>query len=333
MTTSLRVTRPRTRRVASAGAAALMALGLGLTGCSSDQDSGDSSDSAGSSAIGDGGGDVAAPEKQEGGAPGVAEDSGGSSGSDSSGGSTRTSARVLPDDGRDIVYTGSVTVRVRDVATATRRVETMTSAMGGVVFSEETSQLPGKRRLGQADLTLRVPPAVFGSTLDRVGGLGRELGRTRSARDVTTELADTDSRVRTQERSVARVRSLLAEADTIGEVVQIESELARREADLESLQAQLARLQDVTDLATLEVTLLARQAPAPAPVDDEEFGFLVGLRGGLTALLGIVVVGLTVLGALLPFALVVGLLGWPAYVIFRRTRARRTPRPSAPADA
>ena len=284
MTTSLRVTRPRTRRVAAAAAAALMALGLGLTGCSSDQDSAASSDSAGGSAGGDGGSDVAAPEKQQGGAPGVAEDSGGSGGSDSSGGSTRTSARVLPDDGRDIVYTGSVTVRVRDVATAARRVETMTLAMGGVVFSEQTSQLPGKRRLGQADLTLRV-------------------------------------------------RSLLAEADTIGEVVQIESELARREADLESLQAQLARLQDVTDLATLEVTLLARQAPAPAPVDDEEFGFLVGLRGGLAALLGIVVVGLTVLGALLPFALVAGLLGWPAYVIFRRTRARRTTRPVAPADA
>ena len=59
----------------------------------------------------------------------------------------------------------------------------------------------------------------------------------------------------------------------------------------------------------------------------------MGLRGGLTALLGIVVVGLTVLGALLPFALVAGLLGWPAYVIFRRTRTRRTPRPAAPADA
>ena len=170
MTTSLRVTRPRTRRVAAAAAAALMALGLGLTGCSSDQDSAASSDSGGSSAGGDGGSDVAAPETQDGGAPGVAEDSGGSGGSDSSGGSTRTSARALPDDGRDIVYTGSVTVRVRDVATATRRVETMTLALGGVVFSEETSQLPGKRRLGRADLTLRVPPAAFGSTLRRFCG-------------------------------------------------------------------------------------------------------------------------------------------------------------------
>lgn len=319
MTTSLRANRPRRARAVAATAAGLLAAGAGLTGCSA----GGSDDDAS-------GGSVAAPQAQEdrgSAAAGGGSGSVGGSGGDAAGGTTRTSARVLPDDGRDIVYTGSVTVRVSDVAAAARRVETMTLAMGGLVFSEETSQLPGNRRLGQADLTVRVPPAAFRSTLDRVGALGKELGRTRSARDVTTELADTDSRVRSQERSVARVRTLLAEAETIGEVVQIESELARREADLESLQAQLARLEDVTDLATVEVTLLAKEAPAPARVDDADYGFLVGLRGGLSALLGVVVVGLTVLGALLPFAMVAGLLGWPAYLVLRR--GRRTRRPAA----
>ena len=322
MTTSLRTTRTRPRR-AAAGAALLLALGVGLAGCS--VGGGDNDSAAGGVAAPEVRGDGSSVGDDAGGGGGAdGGGAGGADGSSGSGGSTRTSARVLPDDGRDIVYTGSVTVRVRDVAAAARRVETMTLAMGGLVYAEETSQVPGRRRLGQADLTLRVPPAEFQSTLNRVGGLGVELGRTRSARNVTTELTDVDSRVRTQERSVARVRSLLAEASSIGEVVQIESELARREADLESLQAQLARLKDVTDLATVEVTLLAREAPAPAPADEEEFGFLVGLRGGLTALLGIVLVGLTVVGALLPFALVAGLLGWPAYVLVRRSRRPRT---------
>ena len=316
---TLRSTRARASRAAASGAAVILAAGLALTGCSGGNgDSASLGDAGGSSGSGAGGGDVSAPDAQEGGA-----------GSVDDGDATRTSARVLPDDGRDIVYTGSVTVRVRDVATAARRVETMTLAMGGLVYAEETSQVPGKRRLGTADLTLRVPPEQFQSTLDRVGRLGAELSRTRSARNVTTELADVDSRVRSQERSVARVRSLLAEAESIGEVVQIESELARREADLESLQAQLARLTDVTDLATVEVTLLAEEAPAPPAVDEDEFGFLVGLRGGLTALVGIVVVGLTVVGALLPFVLVAGLLGWPAYLLVRRSR--RPAQPPAPA--
>lgn len=253
-------------------------------------------------------------------------DQGGGQGGGSVGGPTpatgeTTSARVLPG-GRDIVYRGQITVRVRDVARAAARAEALALEVDGVVFSEQTSVDPQGRAHGEASLSLRVPPTQFATTLDSLGRLGKELSRTRSAQDVTTELADTGSRVRSQERSVARVRSLLGEADTIGEVVQVESELARREADLESLQAQLARLQDVTDLATVDVTLVARGTPAPAPAEDE-LGFGSGLHDGWTALLGIVLVGLTVLGAVVPFAVVVAILGLPAYVLLRSRR--RTP--------
>jgi hypothetical protein len=147
---------------------------------------------------------------------------------------------------------------------------------------------------------------------------------------VTTELADVDSRVRTQERSVARVRTLLARADTIGEVVQIESELARREADLESLQAQLARLKDVTDLSTIEVLLVARDEARPAPVEDDDLGFVAGLRGGWDAFGEIVLVVLTVLGALLPFLLVAALVGLPTYALLRRNRRPAVTAPTTP---
>jgi hypothetical protein len=213
-----------------------------------------------------------------------------------------------------------VTVEVRDVAVAADRVESMVSAADGVVADESTSRSPGRRGLDDAHLTVRVPPEDFGSLLDRVGSLGRELERTRSAKDVTTQLADVDSRVRTQERSVARVRALLGQADTIGEVVQIESELARREADLESLQAQLAALQDVTDLSTIEVLLVARDVPHAGPADDDDLGFVAGLRRGWDAFGEIVLVVLTVLGALLPFLVLAVLAGLPAYALLRRSR-------------
>lgn len=239
--------------------------------------------------------------------------------------STSTSARVLPG-GRDIVYQGRITVRVRDVARAAARAEDLALAVDGVVASEQTSAAPGARGSGEASLSLRVPPVAFSTTLDSLGALGKELGRSRKSDDVTTELADIDSRVRSQERSVARVRSLLSDAATIGEVVQVEAELARREADLESLQAQLLRLQDVTDLATIDVTLVARGTPVPQAAEQEELGFLAGLRSGWDALVGIVLVGLTVLGALLPFAVALSTVALPAYLVLR---SRRRPLPAA----
>lgn len=231
----------------------------------------------------------------------------------------RTAARVLPAE-RDIVYRGSITVRVRDVSRAADRAAFAAEQADGVVASQQTTLDPGRggrRGYGEARLTLRVPPAQFGPTLDALGRLGRELERSRSAEDVTTQLADVDARVRSQERSVERLRTLLGEADTVGEVVQIESELARREADLESLQAQLARLRDVTDLATFDVLLVARPDPAP-PSPDDDLGFLSGLRGGWEALVAAALVTLTVVGAVLPFAVTAAVLGVPAWLLLRR---------------
>ena len=318
-------TRRSPRRPTRLVAAAAVLLAALLAGCSGGAGGGGSSsagdvESAPRAAQDGGGGGAAERADGSGGSSGAGAAGAVGGGSDSASGSGQlVSNRVVPQ-GRDIVYRGGVTVEVRDVATAAHRVESMVLAVGGVVADESSTRAQGRRGLGDAHLTVRVPPQDFGSVLDRVGGLGRELERTRSARDVTTELADVDSRVRTQERSVDRVRTLLARADTIGEVVQIESELARREADLESLQAQLARLEDVTDLSTIEVLLLARSEARPAPVPDDDLGFVAGLRGGWDAFGEIVLVVLTVLGALLPFLVVATLVGLPAYALLRRAR-------------
>jgi hypothetical protein len=293
---------PLARRLVTAGVVALV-----LSGCSGTS----TQDAAG------GAGDAARPAENAAGGTGA-----GMGGGDGASG-PRTSSRVLPSD-RDIVYRGQITVRVRDVARAAAHAEDLAVEVDGVVFSAQTSVDPHHRDRAEAHVTLRVPPTSFDQTLDSLGALGAELDRARSAQDVTTEVADVDSRVRTQERSVARLRALLGEADTVGEVVQVESELARREADLESLQAQLARLEDLTDLATVEATFVATGRPAP---EEDDLGFLPGLRGGVDALVEVALVAATVLGAVLPFAVAAAVAGLPAYALLRSRR--RTPAPEA----
>ena len=323
MTRSLRTWPARPVRAAAAVGALLLAGSLAACSGGSTDDAANTSGSAGGT-----GAEAAKPQD-----PAAAGDSAARREADKGTGTgTSTSARVLPSD-RDVVYRGSITVQVRDVGWAADRAEALATGADGVVFSEQSTTDPRHPRYGQATLTLRVPPSAFGPTLDGLGRLGKELDRQRSAEDVTTQLTDVDSRVRSQQRSVDRVRVLLGQAKTIGEVVQVESELSRREADLESLEAQLAKLKDVTDLATVEVTLVsADRTPTRVKDDGPDLGFLTGLRGGLGALGGIALVAVTVLGALAPFALVAALLGVPAYFVLR---ARRRPptTPPAPADA
>ncbi|UZJ33724.1 DUF4349 domain-containing protein [Streptomyces endophytica] len=196
------------------------------------------------------------------------------------------------------------------------RARAVVDGAGGYPAAPTTDRDPeGHER---SRLVLRVPPAEYDAVLVRLARLGTVVSRQISAKDVTGQVVDVDSRVRTQRASVARVRALMEKAASIGDIVSLESELSRRQADLESLEAQLKSLKDRTAMAT--VTLLLRQ-PDAAPdgaSDDDTRSFGDALSGGWRAFLAAVKWLLVALGAVLPFAVAVGLL----YGLWRLVRDR-----------
>jgi membrane protein insertase Oxa1/YidC/SpoIIIJ len=146
-----------------------------------------------------------------------------------------------------------------------------------------------------------------------------------STQDVTSQVIDVAARLTTQRASVARIQALLAKATTIGEIVSIESELTQREADLESLEAQQAKLGDLTTLSTIAVTLLGPQAQLVVAKPTHRNGFVAGLDRGWHAFLASMAWLLTVLGAILPFAVGIAVVAWLVRLLARRLQARRTP--------
>ena len=183
-----------------------------------------------------------------------------------------------------------------------------------------------------ATLTLRVPSTAFASTVDKVAKLGTEVSRSVQSQDVTETLVDVDARIATQRASVDRVRALLAQAKTIGEVVSIESELTRREADLDSLVQRKDKLSGLVALSTITVTLRGPAAPAPPVPNPDEGGFWAGLKSGWHAFLASAKVVLLVLGWLLPWAIALGVPIW--LVLYLRGRYRRSrPEPVRPTPA
>jgi hypothetical protein len=155
--------------------------------------------------------------------------------------------------------------------------------------------------------------------LNQLGGLGKQLSRSQTAEDVTSQAVDVASRLRSQRSSVARLQALLAKATTVGAIVQVEGELSQREADLEALEAQQKKLTELVDLATINVSFVAPDVKVAA-VKKDNLGFMSGLRGGLTALLVVVAVALTAAGAALPFLITLALVGLPAWLVLRSRR-------------
>lgn len=214
--------------------------------------------------------------------------------------------------GRDVVRTAQLTVQVADPTAATRGVRTAVAAAGGVI-SEEQVDSTG------AWLVVRVPAAGLDRLVDDLAATGTVLGRSGRTEDATEQVVDLDSRVATQQASVTRVRALLAQATSIGDIVSVESELARREADLDSLQRRLATLKDRVALSTLTVEL--RTASTPAPADPAGFG--AGLGAGWS---GLKVIGsglATATGFLLPFLPLLAVAGAVVWAVRRRAGRRR----------
>ncbi|MFY1700411.1 DUF4349 domain-containing protein [Micromonospora sp. WMMA1923] len=223
---------------------------------------------------------------------------------------------------RSIVYSGTMRVRVDgDVEAAARDAAAAATGAGGFVGADERHSTGSNAR---AELQLRVPAEKFTSILDQLAGLGRQESRRISTEDVTEAVVDLDARIATQRARVESARRLLARAESISDLVTLESELARREADLASLEAKKRRLADLTALSTITVTLVG--ADASTAEEESETGFLAGLRAGWRVFGISVTVLLTVLGALLPWLIVLGVpVG--ALVVWLRRRKRSTPPP------
>lgn len=237
----------------------------------------------------------------------------------------------VPLEDRAVIRTGSLTLTSTDVATARRHVLNAIEALGGYV-ADEQSRADDDGGLRLTDLSLAVPTGEFGTAIERAADAGTVTGRTQSARDVTEQVVDVETRVASAEASLRRIRLLLGRAESLGDVIRLEQVLSSRQADLESLQAQQQSLAARTDLASLQVTIAVppkKAEPTPEP-EEEAAGFFPGLSRGWDALASGYVTLATAAGTALPTLLVLGLLALLVRWITRRVR-RNHPTAAAPA--
>ncbi|CRK60230.1 putative lipoprotein [Alloactinosynnema sp. L-07] len=215
---------------------------------------------------------------------------------------------------RKLVRTASLRLITPDIADATSRARGVAIASGGYTGEEEVGP-------NAATMTLFVPSDKLDAALGELSGLGKVESRNQSAQDVTEQMVDVESRIQTQRASLERVRALLGQATGISEVVQLESEVTRREADLESLLKRREKLAGSVAMSTVTLRM-SRDKDAPAPTDDDPT-VAGAFSGGWHAFLDAAEFVVRMIAVSLPFLLVIGV---PAYVVWRwrrRTRAAR----------
>ncbi|WP_353828990.1 DUF4349 domain-containing protein [Agromyces sp. SYSU T0242] len=232
------------------------------------------------------------------------------------------------DEERSVITTGWMSITVDDPIDGAGEVAAIVGRADGRVDSR--SETPGtETQRARATLVVRIPADGFDDVLAALRELGEVDSLQLEAADVTQQKQDLDARIGSLRTSIDRLRTLLAQADDVADLIAIESELTTRQSELDSLTTRRDLLADQVAYSTLTVELLSEGiAPAAGPDD-----FWSGVAAGWNALTGFVSGLLVAVGVLLPWVAVLIVVAVVVVgVVVVATRGGRH-RPSGGSDA
>ena len=131
---------------------------------------------------------------------------------------------------RQLIVESWVGLEVDDIDAAVRHVETIAAQRGGWV---ESAEIYGEAGYRSASVQLRVPADRLDNVLDTLRGLGRVTDEGVSSTDVTERLIDNEARLSAWHAQEARLVTLLENAPTVEDIIQIEQRIAQVRSDIE----------------------------------------------------------------------------------------------------
>lgn len=146
-----------------------------------------------------------------------------------------------------LIYTANIHLAVFEAKKAMEAAEKLARDSGGYLV-----------RRNDRTITFRVPAGKFQGTLAEVVKLGDVLHREVSARDVTEEFFDVQTRLQNLEAVRERFEELLKRAQKVEEALAVERELERVAGQIEQLKGRLKLLKELVAFSTITIEFQPR---------------------------------------------------------------------------
>ena len=153
--------------------------------------------------------------------------------------------------GEKLIYTANLEMETTEFDQATAAIQQLTASCGGYFESSSVSSWGSSYRY--ASYTVRVPAEQYRSFLDQAGAMCHVLDRQEYTDNVTEAYYDVDGRLKTQQTKLERLQELLARAESMEDIITIESAISDTEAQIESLSGQLRRYDALVDYSTVNI--------------------------------------------------------------------------------
>ena len=200
------------------------------------------------------------------------------------GGSGESTSTALPEN-RKWIVTVYMHAETEELDPAIAGVDAKIASMGGYV--EDQSIYNGStydsRRYRSANLTIRIPVEKVDEFAAEVSGIANVVSKEKNLEDITLTYSATESRVQALETEQTRLLELLAEAENMSDLLEIEGRLTDVRYELEQVTSQLRLYNNQIDFATVQLNLSEVQeyTPTEEPTLWERIsgGFMDSIEG------------------------------------------------------
>jgi hypothetical protein len=214
-----------------------------------------------------------------------------------------------------VIRTGSISLISNNAIKITDQVIALVNQFDGSVSQEDTRIIEERE---YANLVVQVPDSELESFINQVTDLAPSTAVSISELNVTLTITDLDARIASLDATIAKLSDLQQQATSVADLVAVEAELATRTAERDSLVAQREVLQNQVAKSTVYIDIspdLDRSTNSP--------DFIGGIESGWQALINLGAGAITLLGFLIPIALMIAVVTFVLIAISRAMKWAR----------
>jgi len=179
-------------------------------------------------------------------------------------GAGETGSTALPEN-RKWIITVHMDAETEDLDILLESLDRKISAMDGYVEDQDiyNGSSYSSRRHRNASLTIRIPAGDVDAFTEEVKGIANVVSNNLSREDITLNYVATESKITALKTEEARLLELLAQAETMSDLLEIEARLSDVRYELESYSSQLRLYDNQVDYATIYLFISEVQEYTP----------------------------------------------------------------------
>ena len=186
-----------------------------------------------------------------------------------------------------VILTGDLELETKEFDTAVQAVDALVQELGGWYESRSINQGGYYRSISA---TIRVPARNFSALMERAGEAAHKTYANEYQQDVSETYYDNEARLTTQRTKLERLQTLLAQAESMEDIITLESAISETELQIEYLTGSLRKYDSLVNYSTVNLSLrevyrLSTDQEVPLTF-GQRLGdaFITGLQRGIDGL-------------------------------------------------